>query len=148
MEFTTNMPAVLNTVNLKLSALDIKRMTNTQATTLMAVMRDRIHVQGRDSNGVPIGVYSPRYIKYTRDSKKYHRGTDSKVILSLTRQMEDSYIPVELANGTGIGFSTHEDFLKAGWCEETYKKHIFKPTAEETAMVNQIAEEYIAKHLG
>lgn len=147
MEMTTNMPVVLNTVNMKLSALDIKRMTNTQATTLMAVMRDRIHVQGRDSNGAPIGTYTPRYIKYTRNSAKYKRGMDSKVILSLTRQMEDSYIPVNLPNGTGIGFSTHEDFQKAGWCEETYKKPIFKPTAEETAMVNQIAEKYIAKCL-
>ena len=147
MELTTNMPVVLNTVNLKLSALDIKRMTNIQATTLMAVMRDRIHVQGRDSNGAPIGVYTPKYIKYSR--KKAGRGTDSKVILSLTRQMENGYILVELPDnsGTGIGFSTHEDYLKAGWCEETYKKPIFKPTAEETAMVNQIAEEYIAKNL-
>lgn len=145
MELQTNMPVVLNTVNMKLSALDIKRMTNIQATTLMAVMRDRIHVQGRDSNGAPIGVYTPRYIKYSR--KKAGRGTDSKVILSLTRQMENGYILVELQNGTGIGFSTHEDFHKAGWCEETYNKPIFKPTAEEKEMVNQIAEEYIAKYL-
>lgn len=145
MELQTNMPVVLNTVNMKLSALDIKRMTNIQATTLMAVMRDRIHVQGRDSNGAPIGVYTPKYIKYSR--KKAGRGTDSKVILSLTRQMENGYILVELPNGTGIGFSTHEDFQKAGWCEETYKKPIFKPTAEEKEMVNQIAEEYIAKYL-
>lgn len=147
MELSSNMAHVINTVNMKLSALDIKRMTNIQATTLMAVMRDRIHVQGRDSNGAPIGVYTPRYIKYTRNSAKYKRGTDSKVILSLSRQMEDSYIPVELDNGTGIGFSTHEDFLKAGWCEDTYKKPIFKPTAEEKEMVNQIAEKYIAKYL-
>lgn len=145
MELQTNMPVVLNTVNLKLSALDIKRMTNIQASTLMAVIRDRIHVQGRDSNGAPIGVYTPRYIKYTR--RKAGRGTDNKVILSLTRQMENGYILVELQNGTGIGFSTHEDFQKAGWCEETYKKPIFKPTVEETAMVNQIAEKYIAQHL-
>ena len=145
MELQTNMPVVLNTVNMKLSALDIKRMTNIQATTLMAVMRDRIHVQGRDSNGAPIGVYTPRYIKYTR--RNAGRGTDNKVILSLTRQMENGYILVELPNGTGIGFSTHEDFQKAGWCEETYKKPIFKPTAEEKEMVNQIAEEYIAKYL-
>ena len=138
------MAHVLNTINMKLSALDIKRMTNAQATTLMAVMRGRIHVQGRDSNGVPIGTYTPRYIKYTR--RKAGRGTDNKVILSLTRQMENGYILVELQNGTGIGFSTHEDFQKAGWCEETYGKHIFKPTAEETALVNQIAEEYIAKN--
>lgn len=145
MDISSNMVQVLNTVNLKLSALDIERMTNTQATTLMAVMRDRIHVQGRDSNGAPIGTYSPKYIKYTR--RKAGRGTDSRVILSLTRQMENGYILVKLPNGTGIGFSTHEDFMKANYCEETYGKKIFKPTAEETAMVNQIAEAYIAKHL-
>ena len=145
MDFSSNMASVLNTVSLKLTELDIKRMTNEQATTLLAVMRDRIHVRGEDSNGTQIGTYTPKYIKYAR--KKAGRGTDNKVILSLTRQMENGYLLVELPNGTGIGFTTNEDFLKAGWCEETYGKKIFSPTAEEKELVNQIAAEYIAKHL-
>ncbi len=145
MDFSSNMSSVLNTVNLKLTELDIKRMTNEQATTLLAVMRDRIHVRGEDSNGTQIGTYTPKYIKYRR--QKEGRGTDNKVILSLTRQMENGYLLVELPNGTGIGFTTNEDFLKSGWCEETYGKKIFSPTAEEKELVNQIAAEYIAKHL-
>lgn len=147
MALSSNAIPVLNSVSLKLSALDIKRMTTIQASTLMAVMRDRIHVRGEDSNGSQIGVYTPKYIKYAR--KKAGRGTDNKVILSLTRQMENGYILVELpdGSGTGIGFSTHEDFQKAVWCEETYKKDIFAPTSEEKAMVMKIAEEYIAQKL-
>lgn len=141
---SSNMAYVLSSVSLKLNSLDVKRMTNIQATSLLAVMRDRIHVQGLDSNGAQIGIYTPAYIKYTR--KKAGRGTDSKVILSLTRQMENGYILVEIPNGTGIGHSTQEDALKARWCEETYGKKIFKPTAEEEAMVKQIGEDYIAKH--
>ena len=145
MDVSTNMATVIQTVNMKLSALDIKRMTNIQATSLLAVMRNRIHIEGRDSNGVQIGTYTPAYVKYKR--AKAGRGTDTKVILSLTRQMENGYILQEIPNGTGIAFSTGEDMQKAHWCEETYGKKIFIPTAEETELVNQIAEEYIAKHL-
>ena len=142
---TTNALTVINTIKSKLSALDTKRMTIIQASTLMAVMRDRIHVNGLDSNNTPIGVYTPKYIKHSRI--KAGRGADNKVILSLTRQMENGYMIVELANGTGIGCATHEDFQKVQWCEETYKKKIFAPTTEERTLVNQIAQDFIAKNL-
>lgn len=144
-EYSTNMPKVLNSISLTLLPSQIDKMTRLQATSLLAVMRDRIHVQGKDSSGGQIGTYTPAYIKYAR--KKEGRGTDNKVILSLTRQMENGYELYKLDNGTGIGFTTQEDWQKARWCEQTYKKPIFSPTAEEQAMVMQIAQDYIAKNL-
>jgi hypothetical protein len=145
MTYSTNLPTVLQTVNLKLTDMQREKMTRLQATSLLAIMRDRIHVQGKDSNGSQIGTYTPAYIKYTR--AKSGRGTDNKVILSLTRQMENGYELYKLDNGTGIGFTTQEDMQKARWCEQTYQKPIFAPTAEEKAMVMQIADNFIAKHL-
>ena len=145
MTYSTNLPTVLQTVNLKLTDMQREKMTRLQATSLLAVMRDRIHVQGKDSSGGQIGTYTPAYIKYTR--AKSGRGTDNKVILSLTRQMENGYKLYKLDNGTGIGFTTQEDMQKARWCEDTYKKPIFAPTAEEKAMVMQIAQDFIAKQL-
>ena len=145
MKYSTNLPEVLNTVHLKLSKLQSDQLTRTQAVSLMAVMKDRIHVQGKDSNGTQIGTYTPAYIKYVR--AKAGRGMDNKVILSLTRQMESGYQIEAIENGYAICFRTAEDMQKARWCEETYKKAIFSPTAEERAMVEQIAQDYIAKNL-
>ena len=146
MTYSTNLPTVLKTVTDKLSALQINQMMREQAYSLIAVMKDRIHVQGKDSSGAQIGTYTPAYIKYTRAKK--NRGTDNKVILSLTRQLESGYEPREIPNGYAICLRTDEDMQKARWCEETYKKPIFKPTAEEEALVKQIAADYIAKHIG
>jgi hypothetical protein len=144
MTYSTNLPEVINTVHLKLSKVHSDELTRTQAYSLMAVMKDRIHVQGKDSNGNQIGTYTPAYIKYKRLSKG--RGTDNKVILSLTRQMESGYVPEAIENGYAICFRTAEDMQKARWCEETYEKPIFAPTAEEKAMVIAIAQDYISKH--
>lgn len=144
MTYSTNLPTVLATVNLKLTEMQRDKMTRLQAVTLMAAMRDRIHVQGKDSNGTPIGTYTPAYIKYTRVKAK--RGVDNKVILSLTRALEDSYEVYPIENGYGIGFNTMESMQKARWCEDTYKKPIFAPTPEEEALVKQIADDFIAKY--
>lgn len=143
MTYSTNLPTVLATVNLKLTEMQRDKMTRLQAVTLMAAMRDRIHVQGKDSSGTPIGTYTPAYI---RARVKAKRGTDSKVILSLTRALEDSYEVYPIENGYGIGFNTMESMQKARWCEDTYKKPIFAPTAEERALVKQIADDFIAKY--
>ena len=144
MKYSTNLPEVINTVHLKLSKVHSDELTRTQAYSLMAVMKDRIHVQGKDSNGNQIGTYTPAYVKYKRMRKG--RGTDNKVILSLTRQMESGYKPEAIENGYAICFRTAEDMQKARWCEETYEKPIFAPTAEEKAMVIAIAQDYISKH--
>lgn len=144
MTYSTNLPTVLADVNLKLTDLQRDAMTRLQAVSLMAVMKDRIHVQGKDSNGTQIGTYTPAYVKYAR--KKAGRGSDDKVIISLTRQLESGYQLEPIEHGWAICLRTQEDMQKARWCEETYEKPIFAPTEEEKAMVIQIANDYIAQH--
>lgn len=142
--FKSNMVAVVNQIDAKMSAIDIDRMTRLQATSLLGVMRVRIHQDGLDSQGTPIGIYTPSYIKYARAKAK--RGTDPKVVLSLTRSMENSMELYPITNGTGIGFSTKENWQKAKWCEETYGKKIFAPTTQEREMVVAIGKDFIQKH--
>lgn len=77
----------------------------------------------------------------------YNRGSDPKVILSLTRQMEQDMILIPIENGTAIGYSNEENYKKYQWAEKTYKKKIFNATVEERKLVNDIAEEYIQKSL-
>lgn len=145
MDIHTNMAAAINVISDKLKAIDIDRMTRLQATSLLATMRVRIHQDGIASDGSQIGEYTPAYIKYTR--MKAGRGTDNKVILSLTRSMENSLELYPIPNGTGIGFSTQENWQKAQWCTETYGKEIYAPTDSEAAMVTAIGEDYIANIL-
>jgi hypothetical protein len=146
MTYESNLPEILHTVNLSLTEGQRDEMCRLQATSLMAVMKDRIHVQGKDSNGAQIGTYTPAYVKYTRMNPKYKRGADNKVILSLTRQLESGYELQPIEHGWAICLRTPEDMQKKQWCEEKYRKPIFAPTAEERAMVMQIAQDYIAQH--
>lgn len=139
-----NGEVIFKTIDAKLAAIDIDKMTRLQATSLMAAMRRRIHVNGLDSSGKPIGVYSPGYLKYTRP--KYGRKEGTTVVLSLTRSMENAMKLYPIENGTGIGYITAEQLQKAKWCEQTYKKRIFAPTEEERAMTQAIAENYIKEH--
>lgn len=74
----------------------------------------------------------------------YNRGSDPKVILSLTRQMESDYVIVPVENGHGIGFSNAENYNKAMWNERRYKKEIFSMTESEEKKALEIAERYIA----
>ena len=79
---------------------------------------------------------------------KYQRDASSKVILSLTRQMENSMILVPFENGCGIGYSSEENFNKSQWCEETYgKKKIFYLTQEERDLAVLKGQEYINETL-
>lgn len=145
MRVDNNLIDVLNTVEFRLSSLQVKEMTRLQATTLMAKIRHRVHQEGIDSKGNPIGTYSLGYARFTRP--KYGRGTNRKVVASLTRSMENSMVIYPLPNGTGIGYATAENRQKAKLVEQTYKKKIFSPTDGERALVNEIAQKYIAENL-
>lgn len=144
MKMSTNLPTVINTLVGKLKAVDVQKMTALMASSLMATMRVRIFMDGRASDGNQIGTYTPAYMKVR---KANGRGSDTKVILSLTRSMENSISLYPLKNGTGIGFSTAENMQKSSWCEKTYGKQIFAPTVEENAMVVAIGDEYASKML-
>lgn len=145
MRVDNNLIDVLNTVEFRLSSLQVQEMTRIQASTLMAKIRHRVHQEGVDSKGNPIGTYSLGYARYTRP--KYGRGTNRKVVASLTRSMENSMVLYPLPNGTGIGYATAENRQKAKLVEQTYKKKIFSPTDGERALVNEIAKNYIAENL-
>lgn len=62
---------------------------------------------------------------------RYNRSNDTKVIISLTRQLENDYAVLATENGYGIGFNNSFNTQKARWVEKTYKKKIFNLTKEE-----------------
>lgn len=92
--FVSNIKEVTGRLAKKLSSLapggaSLDQMIREVAFTQAGLMRERIHEKGQDASGAQIGAYTPAYIK-TR-AKKYNRTTDPRVILSLTRQMENDF---------------------------------------------------------
>lgn len=142
-------------------------MLRTITTTLTGLMRKRIHVQGLASDGQAIGTYSPGYMKvrtgsygkgdkgvFTRGVRKgqarpnYNRTSDSKVILSLTRQMENDLAvceqdPFKTERGYGIGYRNIDNYNKSLYAESTYRKRIFSLTEQEKQAVYDIATHFI-----
>lgn len=76
---------------------------------------------------------------------RYNRNTDTKVVLSLTRNMESYLQVIPLENGAAVGYFDEYNFNKSKWCEKTYGKDIFALTDDERAKVNEIAKEEISR---
>lgn len=109
------------------------------------LMHDRIHEQGLASDGSPIGSYKNSYMKI-RESK-YNRTADTKVIISLTRQLENDYGVIATdGGGFGVGFNSGSspapdpvdakkklisNYDKAGYVEKIFGKKIFDMTPDE-----------------
>lgn len=148
-----------------MSKEETDKLLRTIASSLTPVMRDRVHVQGKDSNEQPIGTYSPEYMKVRTGSfkspkisrgihkgevrKKYNRTADRKVILSLTRQMENDMSvceknPIKTNYGYAIGYQNDLNFDKLTWLEEKYDKKILtKLSPNEEKLTDEIVKGYL-----
>jgi len=74
---------------------------------------------------------------------KYNRSSDTKVIISLTRQLENDWAVLENGPGYAIGFLNEINFKKAGWVEETYGKKIFDLSQTERTYLYDRAHELV-----
>jgi len=78
---------------------------------------------------------------------QYHRSNDPKVIISLTRQLENDESVLPSGTGYGIGFNNPFNFQKSQWVEAIYKKAIWKLTEEEKALAKTVAEKFVEDFL-
>lgn len=85
-------------------------------TALIGEVRNRIHVEGLRADGGPIGEYKNPYLRFRQ--QKHNRTADTKMIYSLTRQMEQDFVPVAESDVYGLGFNNTHNFDKATWQEE------------------------------
>lgn len=109
------------------------------AFDLIDQMTKRIHVDGIAANGSEIGTYNSDYLKLRQ--RKYQRSSDPKIIVSLTRQLENDWSVIAVDNGYGIGFLNPLNFQKAGWVEAIKKKAIFSLTSSELDFVDKTVQE-------
>lgn len=122
----TNIGEVSDRIRTKLAKLkDKEYLLRPVCFDLIELMKKRIHENGLNASDTAIGTYSNSYM---RERKKHERSDDRKVIISLTRQLENDWSVIATARGYGIGFKNPFNLQKAIWVQgghaaSTVKKH-------------------------
>lgn len=130
MKIKTNIKIVSESLLKKLNILKNREyLLRPVAFDVIAMMIERIHQEGKASDGSQIGTYANSYLKQRQ--RKFKRSGDSKIIVSLTRQLENDWSVIATERGYGIGFLNPLNFQKAGWVEENKDKTIFKLSKAE-----------------
>lgn len=157
----SNTGSVIQSIIARVQKLrDTDQMLRSIANNMLPVVHDRIHQRGEAADGNQIGTYSSSYLKLrnqgyksdtvTRGTKKgsartiknYNRSPDPKVIISLTRQMENDFSVIATEKGYGLGYKNPENAKKVDYVEETYNKKIFALTEQEHQLALASAIEY------
>ena len=105
------------------------------AVALMPEIHNRIHVEGKNSQGNAIGKYSNTYLKY----RKKQGRMENTVVASLTRMLEDSYTAQATDKGYTIGFTSPGSEQKVKHLEEKYGT-IWALTEKESEDAKLVAE--------
>jgi hypothetical protein len=109
------------------------------AIEVIPLMTERIHQNGQASDGGQIGTYSNSYLRLRQ--AKYKRDSNTTVIVSLTRQLENNWSVIATQNGYGIGFTNPFNLQKARWVEGNKGKTIFNLSeSEQQYAVDRINE--------
>lgn len=106
---------------------------------LSGQVRYRIHVEGNRADGGDIGQYKNSYM---RVREKNNRGSDKKMIYSLTRQMEQDFVPVAENDQYGLGFNNEHNFDKATWLEEK-RPGVYDLSPEEIQLAEDALTDYL-----
>lgn len=117
-------------------------------------LRRRVHVEGKKTDGSKIGTYEAKYLK-KRQKPPYNRSSDSTIVFSLSRQMENDLfltkeeqqanpldVPIKLNEGYGIGFKNPLNAKKAEGLQfgnKTLKGFgvVYKLSNEEKALIKE-----------
>lgn len=138
----SNIGEVTARIQSKLSKLGDKEfIPRTLSFDLIDLMTKRIHIDGLAADGTEIGRYSSDYLKLRE--RTYNRSSDSKIIVSLTRQLENDWNVIATDRGYGIGFLNSHNHDKARWVEENKGKKIFSLSAAEQQYVNDTVSQLV-----
>lgn len=138
---TTNISKVLSSLASSFDLLkDKEYLLRPLAVETIPNMKDRIHKQGKATDETGIGTYSTGYMRVREKNK---RGTDTKIIVSLTRQLENDWAVLGTQTGYGIGFNNPVNKDKARWVEENKSKIIFNLSPAEKQYIRERLNELI-----
>lgn len=138
---TTNITAVLSKIATSFELLkDREYLLRPLAVETIPNMKERIHKDGAATDLAPIGIYSNGYMRMREENK---RGGDRKIIVSLTRQLENDWAVLGTTNGYGIGFNNPLNTKKAGWVEAGKSKIIFNLSDPEKTYLKERLKELV-----
>lgn len=105
---TTDFSAIVKlTTKLKeLRAEIINNKVKELAASLIPIIRNRVHVEGKLADGSLIGNYNDDYLKLR---EKRGRSEGNKVVLSFNRNMENALKVIAIDNSYGIGIIGNEE---------------------------------------
>lgn len=139
MEITSNIPFVVGNILAKFRELDNpETVSRAAAVAVLPEFRNRIHVEGKKTDGSAIGTYSNSYLKL-RQKPPYNRTSDPDVIASLTRQLENGYVLKATENGYTIGNASPYNDEKIKHLTEQYGE-IFQLTESEKDLTQLVAQ--------
>lgn len=120
---------------------DKEYIPRTLSFDLIDLMTKRIHIDGVASDGSQIGTYNKDYLSLRR--RKFNRSADTKIIVSLTRQLENDWNVIATDDGYGIGFLNSHNLDKARWVEGIKDKKIFDLSAAEQEYVDETVQKLV-----
>jgi hypothetical protein len=136
---TSNIGEVTGNIRAKLAKLtDKEYIPRLLSFDLIDLMTKRIHINGLASNESAIGSYNKQYLSLRR--RKFSRSTDTKIIVSLTRQLENDWSVIATDQGYGIGFKNPFNFDKARWVESNKNVKIFNLSSTELKYVTDTVQ--------
>jgi hypothetical protein len=142
----TNIGEVTAELSAKLKALSNPELIpRTLAFDTIDLMTRRIHEEGKATDEGQIGTYSSNYLKLRE--RKYNRKSDTKVIVSLTRQLENDWSVIATESGYGVGFKNSLNLQKARWVEEGKSKQIFSLSPSEIKYITETIAELVSNAL-
>lgn len=156
---TTNIGSVAQNLVARFKQMSAQvndRLIRTIATDALAEIKNRIHSQGEKADESQIGTYTNPYLK-RRQKKPYNRTGDTKIIFSLTRNMETQFSVIATPKGYGLGWLDSgggsglskgkvSNFDKANFLEQRFGK-VYSLTSKEKEQVKKTTEEFLKQSL-
>lgn len=136
----TNIDVVSKNIRDRLDKLkDKDYLIRPVAFDVIDLMTKRIHIDGKAADDSQIGTYDTSYLKLRE--RKYNRKGDTKIIVSLTRQLENDWSVIATPNGYGIGFLNAFNVQKMRWVEAIKNKKIaFMSESEKDHALKRLQE--------
>lgn len=146
MATVTNISQVVDQIKTRFDILrDKEYLLRPLAVEIIPMMKERIHVDGKASDGSQIGEYANSYMRRRQESG---RGQSRKIIVAITSQLEQDWAVLATNTGYGVGFNNPFNAEKLRWVEEQKSKIISNLSAEEKQYITERVQELVNGALG
>lgn len=125
--------------------LDVNKFIKTGAFDALSQMTERIHEKGEAADGSGIGTYTNNYLKL-RQKKPYNRTADSKIIVSLTRRLENDWGVIQTDKGNwAIAFLNRQKGTKTDITSGEKMQYVEESSGKTIAALSKAETEQLVK---